>query len=104
MSGPIDMPIIHPPSFVTLAVVPFNINPHFPVAKPYPTHKGETREDRLREFHVFNPQPVVGLHEDGILRINGQRISLLGNRRDWLFRAGQERMRIEPGMLPDDLF
>lgn len=65
MSGPIDMPIIHPPSFVTLAVVPFNINPHFPVAKPYPTHKGETREDRLREFHVFNPQPVVGLMKTG---------------------------------------
>lgn len=95
-----DMPIVHPPSFAALAVVPFNINPHFPLAKPDPTHKGETREDRIAEFHVFNTQPVVALYEDGMLRVAGSHITLIGERPALLFQPGQEVVRIEPGPLP----
>lgn len=98
-----DMPIVHPPSFDALAVVPFNINPHFPAAKPDPTHKGETREDRIGEFHVFNRQSVVALHEDGMLRVDGPDITLIGHRPAFLFRPGQEVAEIQPGPLPADL-
>jgi dipeptidase E len=92
-----DMPIVHPPSFAALGVVPLNINPHYPTAPPDPTHKGETREDRLREFHVFNAQPVVALHEDGMLRIEGPDITLIGQRDALVFRRGQDAEAIQPG-------
>lgn len=98
-----DMPIVHPPSFAALAAVPFNINPHFPLAKPDPTHKGETREDRLGEFHVFNKQPVVALHEDGMLRIEGSRTLLIGRRPALVFQPDQDVVAIEPGPVPQTL-
>lgn len=92
-----DMPIVQPESFLALGVVPYNLNPHFPAAKPDPTHRGETREDRLREFHVFNAQPVVAIHEDGMLRIEGSRTTLIGQRDALVFRRGQEVQSLAPG-------
>jgi dipeptidase E len=96
-----DMPIVHPPSFAALGAVPFNINPHFPVIPPDPTHHGETREDRIREFHVFNPQAVVALHEDGMLRIEGPHVTLVGQRPALVFRPGQDVAAIQPGPVPE---
>jgi dipeptidase E len=92
-----DMPIVHAPSHAALGVVPFNINPHYPTARPDPTHKGETRADRIREFHVFNSQPVVALHEDGMLRVDGTNIRLAGKRDALVFRPGQDAVAINPG-------
>jgi dipeptidase E len=92
-----DMPIVQPASLTALGTVPFNLNPHFPTAPPDPTHKGETREDRIREFHVFNDQPVVALHEDGMLRVEGADMTLVGQRPARIFRPGQDVQLIQPG-------
>lgn len=92
-----DMPIVHPPFFDAIGAVPFNINPHYPAAPPDATHKGETRDDRIAEFHVFNQQPVIALHEDGMLRIRGEETRLIGERHALLFRAGRDIEHISPG-------
>jgi dipeptidase E len=92
-----DMPIIYPPSFKTLGLVPFNINPHYLDPVEGSTHMGETRETRIKEFHQFNSQPVVGLREGSWLEVRGSQILLKGNLQARLFRQGQEPEEIETG-------
>lgn len=92
-----DMPIVHPPSFDAFAAAPFNINPHYPRSPPDPTHMGETREDRIGEFHVFNPQPVVAIREDGMLRVKGENMKLVGEREGFVFEPGHPPRVIRPG-------
>jgi dipeptidase E len=98
-----DMPIVYPPKFAAIGAVPFNINPHYPRENPDATHKGETRDDRIREFHFFNTQPVVALQEDGMLRIEGSNIELIGQRPALIFRRDQTPEQVPPGPMPDDL-
>jgi len=73
-----DMPIIYPPSFKTLGVIPFNINPHYLDPIEGSTHMGETRETRIKEFHKFNTLPVVGIREGSWIRVKGDQITLEG--------------------------
>ena len=98
-----DMPIVHPPSFDALAVVPFNINPHFPAEKPDPKHHGETREQRIAEFHHFNDQEVVCLYEDGMLQIRNNEIALVGNRPALVMQKNGETISLSPGNISAEL-
>jgi len=92
-----DMPIVEPPSFQALELVPFNINPHYLDPDPGSTHMGETRETRIGEFHCFNTQPVLGLREGAMLRVEGDRAQVLGSRGGRLFTSQADPVEIEPG-------
>jgi dipeptidase E len=92
-----DMPIVEPASFRALELVPFNINPHYMDPDPGSTHMGETRETRIREFHHFNAQPVLGLREGAMLRVEAERASIEGSRGGRLFRAGAEPLEVGAG-------
>ncbi|MDL2215331.1 dipeptidase PepE [Dysgonomonas sp. OttesenSCG-928-M03] len=85
-----DMPITAPLSFDTLNLIPFQINPHYLDAHPA-DHGGETREMRINEFLVENPDIyVVGLREATILHFEDGKLSLIGNRPARIFRFGKE--------------
>ena len=85
-----DMPIVFPPSFDALGFVPFQINPHYLDPDPGSTHKGETREERLREYLEENDVPVVGLREGSALWGSDGEITLLGGKTARFFRRGEE--------------
>lgn len=98
-----DMPIIYPPSFKTLGIVPFNINPHYLDPDKNSTHKGETRETRIKEFHTLNTQPVVGLREGSWLEISGDKITLKGKPEARIFKPEQVPFEIKTGTSLTDL-
>ncbi len=97
-----DMPIVRPPSFEALGLIPYQINPHYfsgdtyvPDGEGYRQHFGETRDDRIREYHEMNSTPVVGLREGSLIRIehDGHRLIGAGAR---LFSRGLAPQDIEP--------
>jgi len=92
-----DMPIVYPPSFQSLGMIPFNLNPHYINSDGPENHMGETREDRIKEFHAFNSIPVLGLREGSWLDIKGDSIVLKGNLKARLFRQNQQAEELESG-------
>jgi len=98
-----DMPVVWPADLHALALLPFNLNPHYLDADPHSTHMGETREARLREFHEHNHQPVLGLREPAMLRREGEALNLRGNGGARLFRRGEAPAELAPGAALDAL-
>ena len=94
-----DMPIVDPGGLDALALVDFQINPHY-VSVSLPGHHGETRDERLAEFARANPGlPVIALPEGDALRVSGPAIELRGRHPAVIFAGGSPPRRVEPGHL-----
>ncbi len=98
-----DMPITLPPSLDALGLVDFQVNAHYFHGETFVKrgdemvqHHGETRDERLAEFHQMNTTPVVGLWEAGTLRIEEGRVMLDGAPAR-VFRKGLASADMEPG-------
>jgi dipeptidase E len=106
-----DMPIVHPESFESLGLVPFQLNCHYMDPDPASKHMGETRETRIREFHEENATPVVGLREGSWLEVDDggapaaprPRVLLRGPHRARIFRRGSEPVEAAPDTALDPL-
>jgi len=98
-----DMPIVQPPSFNALGLVPFQINPHYLDPDPNSRHMGETREERIIQFLEENETPVVGLREGAMLRIENGETMLRGSTGARIFRRGLEPLEISPGAKLNEL-
>jgi dipeptidase E len=96
-----DMPIVYPPTFKTLGLIPFNLNPHYLDADLQSKHMGETRATRIKEFHAYNNLPVLGLREGSWLDVTGSQITLKGALNARLFRKDQEAIELQPGDITD---
>ena len=92
-----DMPIVYPSSFETLAIIPFNLNPHYLDPDPNSTHNGEARETRIKEFHAFNEIPVIGLREGSWLEVIGKKVTLKGNLKARFFEQNRKPVELETG-------
>lgn len=90
-----DMPVIMPVSFDCMNLVPFQINPHYTDVQ-IPNHGGETREQRIREFLVVNPGTVVvGLKEGTMLRVEGNKVSYIGQKTIKVFRSNEPTLEFD---------
>lgn len=84
-----DMPIVMPPSFDALNLVPFQINPHYHEMK-FEGQGGETRKERLAEFVRMNPSvKVIGLPEGMFIRAEGDTVRIGGQGTAKLYAAGE---------------
>lgn len=91
-----DMPIIYPPSFETLGLIPFNLNPHYLDPDLQSKHMGETRETRIKEFLSLNTTPVLGLREGSWIEVNDEKIILKGTLTARWFRKNQSPIELKP--------
>ncbi len=92
-----DMPIVEPPSFAALGLVPFQINPHYIDPAPGSTHMGETREERILQFLEENETPVIGLREGAMLRMENGVCELRGSAGARVFRKGNAPIEAQIG-------
>jgi len=94
-----DMPIVYPPSFDALGMIPFNINPHYLDPDPNSKHMGETRETRINEYQFFNEIPVIGIREGSWVEVMGDKITLRGDLTARWFEVGKEPVELETDTL-----
>nr|XP_023017037.1 alpha-aspartyl dipeptidase [Leptinotarsa decemlineata] len=93
-----DMPIVYPPSFEALNLVPFNINPHYQDPDLTSTHKGETREERILQYlEEKESYPVLGLREGCTLHVKNNTAILKGIRSARLFSKEQKPREFDVG-------
>ena len=99
-----DMPIVQPPSFDALGLVPFQISPHFLDPDPTSKHMGETQEERILQFLEENDTPVAGLREGAMVRAENGSHVLKGSSGARIFRKGHDPFEATPGEQLDHLF
>jgi dipeptidase E len=92
-----DMPIVQPRSFDSLALVPFQISPHYLDPDPNSTHMGETQEERILQFLEENNTPVVGIREGAWLVCKNRTVTLKGQTGARIFRRGHAPVEVTPG-------
>lgn len=98
-----DMPIVYPPSFDCMGLVPFNLNPHYfdgPLAENY---AGETRDTRIQEFLTQNDTTVVGLREGNWIRGREGKLTIEGTEKTKIFMPGQSPFEVEPQYVFPDI-
>ncbi|HEX2172329.1 MAG TPA: dipeptidase PepE, partial [Dehalococcoidia bacterium] len=64
-----DWNVVGLTAFEALGLVPFNINPHFQETDPTMAAGSETRDERIAEYHLVNANPVFGIEEQTMIRV-----------------------------------
>jgi len=82
-----DMAPVRPPTFNALGLIPYQINPHFVPGSLVPKHMGETREERIQQVLMYNPDfHIIGLPEGCWIKNEGNGYTLCGTGNAKFFR------------------
>lgn len=92
-----DMPIVEPPSFKALNLIPFQINPHY-TDRTLDGHGGESRDTRIKEYIELNQDMfVAGIPEGALIELENGAISYKGSGALKVFKYGKEPQLFQPG-------
>jgi dipeptidase E len=64
---------------------------------------GETQEQRILQFLEENEEPIVGLREGSILRVEGDAVTLKGPHSARIFRRDMQPVEVSSGSNLDEL-
>jgi dipeptidase E len=92
-----DWNVVGASRFDALGLVPYNINPHYLETDPAMAPYSETRDERIREYHAVRANPVVGIEEGTLLRVDGPVTTVLGRGRVKLFEPDRAPRWFRPG-------
>jgi dipeptidase E len=92
-----DWNVVGLTAFEALGLVPFNVNPHYLETDPAMSPGSETRDMRIAEYHVVRENPVVGIEEGAMVRVEDGIAEVRGTARAKLFRRGQAAAWVPAG-------
>jgi dipeptidase E len=91
------MPVVMPPSFDALNLVPFQLNPHYHELK-FQNQGGETRKERIEEFLLLNPgKKVIGLPEGMLIIGDEKSFKIRGDGTAKLYESGKPVIDLREG-------
>lgn len=83
-----DLNMVPTPHFEGLKLTPFNFNVHYP--------NDARRDDWLIDYQAFHDNPLILMADGAYVTVQGKKTTLA--RGDaWVWRAGQDKERLEPG-------
>lgn len=92
-----DMPIVQPKNFEAFEVVKFQINPHY-TDQSLENHNGETRDDRLIEFSILNPDTLCAAIPEGTgIKVQDSKAFYFGQKQGKLFLKGKFKELLNNG-------
>jgi dipeptidase E len=92
-----DWNVVGLTAFEALGLVPFNVNPHYLETDPAMAPGSETRDMRIAEYHVVRDNPVVGIEEGAMVRVEDDHATVRGTARAKLFRRGETPVWVPAG-------
>jgi dipeptidase E len=92
-----DWNVVGLTAFEALGLVPFNVNPHYLETDPAMAPGSETRDMRIGEYHVVRDNPVVGIEEGAMVRVENGVATVRGTARAKLFRCNQTPLWVPAG-------
>jgi dipeptidase E len=92
-----DWNVVGLTAFEALGLVSFNVNPHYLETDPAMAPGSETRDMRIAEYHAVRDNPVVGIEEGAMVRIEDGIPAVRGAARVKVFRRGQAPVWVSPG-------
>lgn len=85
-----DWNVVGLAAFDALGLVPFNVNPHYKETDPAMAPGSETRDERIAEYLLVRDNPVVGIEEGALVRVEEAVATVLGTGRVKVFVRGRE--------------
>lgn len=92
-----DWNVVGLTAFEALGLVPFNVNPHYLETDPAMAPGSETRDQRIAEYHVLRDNPVVGIEEGAMVRVEDGVRGVRGTARAKVFRPGEPPVWVPAG-------
>lgn len=92
-----DWNIVESITFNSLNLIPFNINPHYFAPHDKNKFSGESRDDRIKEYHIFNKNTVVTIEEKTMIFVKDKIIKVAGEGKIKLFIKNQKIKEYKSG-------